>query len=153
MHSRRNTALMELKRLAIELRNSKIVSSDRTLIEELGQTCTWASNAGTRSNMAEIQERIGSIKSKVRVQLIHSLRFMPLTHLACLCFGRNQNSGLSCWIHFSLPLFRMKPCRSTWHRFKLGLIGMDKKLLWTNFHKFWMTPGIRLVNMRFIVWE
>ncbi len=77
MHARRNTALTELKRLAEELRNSNIVSSNRPLVEELGQTCIWASNAGTRSNMAEIQVRIESITTMVRVLLINSLRFMP----------------------------------------------------------------------------
>ncbi len=125
MHARRNTALTELKRLAEELRNSSIVSSNRTLVEELGQTCIWARNAGTRSNMAEIEVRIESITTMVRVQLNHSLRFMPLTHSACLCFGRNQNSGGSCWIHFSLKLFKVKPFRPTWCHIKLGLIKMD----------------------------
>ncbi len=66
MPAMRKNALRELKRLAEELRNSKVVSSDRHWEEERDAICLWANNDGTKSSLLEINKRIGDIQQKVR---------------------------------------------------------------------------------------
>ncbi len=72
MPPKRETALADLKRLAEELRNSKVVSCDRTLANDFGKICTSASNDGSKSWLPEINKWIEAINSKVREQLILS---------------------------------------------------------------------------------
>ncbi len=70
MPPKRETALADLRRLAEELRNSKVVSCDRTLENDFGQICTSANTDGSKSWLPEINKWIEAIKSKVREQLI-----------------------------------------------------------------------------------
>ncbi len=70
MPPKRETALVDLRRLAEELRNSKVVSCDRTLENDFGNICTSASYDGSKSWLPEINKWIEAIKSKVREQLI-----------------------------------------------------------------------------------
>ncbi len=122
MQYKRQHALKELKRLAENIINCMEVLSDNTWEEEIRQICTWVNGDGTRSNLAEIQEQIESIKSKVREWLISSLPIMYFIHLACLFFGRIHNSGRSCWNRFNLLLFKIQLYQATWRHIKLGLI-------------------------------
>ncbi len=80
MQTRRNNALAALKRLAENLTNSEIVLSDKEWAEELGETCIWVDNDGTKSSLPEINKRIEDIKSKAREQLFFTL-------YACNSFG------------------------------------------------------------------
>ncbi len=70
MPPKRETALADLRRLAEELRNRKVVSCDRTLGNDFGKICTSASNDGSKSWLPEINKWIEAINSKVREQLI-----------------------------------------------------------------------------------
>ncbi len=72
MRPSRTNALTELKCLAETLRNSKVVLSDRMLVEELRQICLWVDNEGAKSSQFEIIRRIEFLKLKVREQLILS---------------------------------------------------------------------------------
>ncbi len=96
MQTRRNTALKELERLAEELRNNKVVSSDRTLVTELNKICYWANNEGAKSSLPEINRRMDYTKEKVGERLIVFCAFMHLNHFVGSSFGRNHNSGSSC---------------------------------------------------------
>ncbi len=70
MHSTRKHALTDLKRVAETLRNSRVVLSDRTLVDELAQTCVWTNNGGTQACLPDIQKRIDKVSLKVREELI-----------------------------------------------------------------------------------
>ncbi len=99
MQTRRQAARAELQQLAETLRNHKMVLPHLTLIEELDFIWNWAYTDGTKSCLPKIDEQIDAIKLKVREQLNLSLRFVPFIYLICFfSFGRNQNSGRSCWI-------------------------------------------------------
>ncbi len=66
MQSKRQKALKELKHLAENINNCMKVLSDKGWEQEFHQIFTWVNKDGTRSSLAEIQERIASTKSKVR---------------------------------------------------------------------------------------
>ncbi len=72
MQGRREDALMDMKCRAQTLKNSRVVHSDRTLVDELAQTCVWANNDGTKACLSDIQKRIEHISLKVREELILS---------------------------------------------------------------------------------
>ncbi len=57
MLTKRKTALTDLRRLAVDLRNSKVVSS-RMQKEDLGQTSTLAKTDGIKSWLPEINKFI-----------------------------------------------------------------------------------------------
>ncbi len=70
MRVRRNNALTELKTLAENVKNCKLVLSDRTLKEWLEQMLMWANNDGVKSSLTEVEKRINHIKLKVRNQVM-----------------------------------------------------------------------------------
>ncbi len=72
MPLKRETALAGLRCLAGELRNSRVVLSDRTLIYEFEQTCVWANNDGAKACLSDILKRVEHISLKVREELILS---------------------------------------------------------------------------------
>ncbi len=69
--TKRTTALTDLRRLAVDLKNSKVVAS-RMLKEDLGQTRTLTKTDGIKSWLPEINKWFEDIKSKVREQLMLS---------------------------------------------------------------------------------
>ncbi len=77
MRVRRNNALTELKSLAENFTNCKIVLSDRTLKEWLEEMLIWANNDGIKSSLTEIKKRINDIKLKVRNEVTFSCH--PMT--------------------------------------------------------------------------
>ncbi len=77
MRVRRNNALTELKSLAENFTNCKIVLSDRTLKEWLEQMLIWANNDGVKSSLTEVTKRINDIKLKVHNQV--TLFCRPMT--------------------------------------------------------------------------
>ncbi len=72
MKARRRTALTDLTRLSETLKNSRIVLSNKALVEELEQTCVWASNDGTKACLPDIQKRIEGFNLKVREEFVLS---------------------------------------------------------------------------------
>ncbi len=74
MKAMRTNVLNDLRHIVEELKYCSIVLSDTKLLEELEQTCFWASNEGNRSSLPEITKRIDDIKLKVR----------DLSHLLCI---------------------------------------------------------------------
>ncbi len=66
MLTKRKNAITGQMRLAEELRNSKVASSDKTLKKYVDETCTWANHGGTMACMSEINNRMDAIKAKVR---------------------------------------------------------------------------------------
>ncbi len=79
MQSIRTNALADLRRLAEDLRSSKVASSDRTWKEELDQICIWAYNEGAKSSLPEIEKRINDTKSKVGDQITILCFCVPLS--------------------------------------------------------------------------
>ncbi len=65
---KRNISVADLRQLAEELGNCKLVSSGRTLEEELGQSSTLANSDETKSWLPVITKWTEAIKSKVRKQ-------------------------------------------------------------------------------------
>ncbi len=147
MQAKRENALTDLKRLAETLKNSRVVLSDKALVEELEQTCVWASRDGTKACLPDIQKRIDDISLKVCKRLILPWRFIALINFTCLSFGRKHNWGRSCWIRWTLSLFKIQPYRATWHHIKLGLVAMEKTLPLMTFRINWEMHRLRLVNM------
>ncbi len=86
MQARRNNALASLRRLAESIKYCKIILPDRTLEEELDQTCIWANNDGIKSSLSEINKRMDDMKLKAREQYTLFCLSMPVTHLAFLYF-------------------------------------------------------------------
>ncbi len=72
MKDRRRNALTDLTRLSETLKNSRIVLSNKALVEELEQTCVWANNDGTKACLPYIQKLIEDISLKVREAFILS---------------------------------------------------------------------------------
>ncbi len=70
MQAMRKDALTDLKHVAETLKNSRVVLSNRTLVDELAQTCVWANNDGAKACLSDIQKRIEYISLKVREGLI-----------------------------------------------------------------------------------
>ncbi len=66
MQAERTKALTDLLHIVDELKYCKIILSDRKLLEELDQICTWANSEGNKSSLPEINERIDDIELKVR---------------------------------------------------------------------------------------
>ncbi len=72
MQARRRSALTDLARLSETLKNSRIVLSNKALVEELEKTCVWANNDGTKACLPDIQKRLEDFNLKVREEFILS---------------------------------------------------------------------------------